>query len=154
MFVAVHKCGLPCLARFDSARLDSVAFNNVRFCSTPFIFWWGLLGCIRSGDEYPRGTKRKSKKSVQPCCVDTRRMRNHAVFYSLEFLLGMIFSSIMCSRLHCRVMFGQAADLHEQARKRGKANVVTFSAAISACAQEKRWREALSLLSQMRKDVS
>lgn len=52
------------------------------------------------------------------------------------------------------VAFGQAADLHEEARKRGKANVVTYSAAISACAQEKRWKEALSLLSQMRKDVS
>ena len=54
----------------------------------------------------------------------------------------------------CCFMFSQAAELHEEARKRGKANVVTYSAAISACAREQRWKEALSLLSQMRKDVS
>lgn len=47
----------------------------------------------------------------------------------------------------------QVAKLHEEARRRGKANVVTYSAAISACAKEKRWRDALALLAEMRRDV-
>ena len=46
------------------------------------------------------------------------------------------------------------AKLHEEARRRGKANVVTYSAAISACAKEKRWKDALSLLAEMRREVS
>eukprot|EP00903_Cladosiphon_okamuranus_P011015 g10404.t1 len=46
----------------------------------------------------------------------------------------------------------QVARLHEEARRRGKANVVTYSAAISACAKERRWKDALSLLAEMRRD--
>ncbi|CAN0288778.1 unnamed protein product, partial [Ectocarpus sp. 12 AP-2014] len=46
----------------------------------------------------------------------------------------------------------KVAKLHAEARRRGKANVVTYSAAISACAKEKRWRDALALLAEMRRD--
>ncbi|CAM9907137.1 unnamed protein product, partial [Ascophyllum nodosum] len=44
------------------------------------------------------------------------------------------------------------ARLHKQAKERGVANVVTYSAAINACARQKRWREALGLLYEMRRD--
>lgn len=47
----------------------------------------------------------------------------------------------------------QVARLHEEAKRRGKANVVTYSAAISACAKTKRWKDALALLAEMRRDV-
>lgn len=48
----------------------------------------------------------------------------------------------------------QVAKLHDEAKRRGMANVVTYSAAIAACAKEKRWKNALRLLSEMRRDVS
>lgn len=60
----------------------------------------------------------------------------------------------VCLFVCCLLSKSQVAKLHEEAKKRGMANVVTYSAAISACAKERRWREALSLLSEMRRDVS
>ncbi|CAM9162008.1 unnamed protein product [Discosporangium mesarthrocarpum] len=48
--------------------------------------------------------------------------------------------------------WARVAGLHRAAKARGKANVVTYSAALSACARRHKWKEALRLLQEMQKE--